>query len=73
MGFYLNFASLSLRDRHRRCNVLPITLGPYGSKFDDVVTALGGLKLLDGGVQLSINGEEKFVCAYTLAFTGDMP
>lgn len=70
MGFYLNFASLGHRDRSRRCNVIPITLRPHGSKFEDVVSALGGLGLLDRGMDLSINGEIKFVCAYTLAFTG---
>lgn len=74
MGFYLNFASLGLQDRSRRCNVIPLTLDCHGSKFENIVSsALGGLQLLDRGMNLSINGETKFVCAYTLVFTGDMP
>ena len=71
--FYLNFTSLELRDRFRRYNIISITLGPYKSKFKDIITTLKGLRLLDREINLTINKETKFICVYTLIFTGDIP
>ena len=73
MGMYLIFAALSFRERARRANVLPLTLGPHGSNFGDVVNALGSLASLEEGLILNINGEDTLVCAFTLCFIGDMP
>lgn len=73
MGVYLIIAALKYKERSRRSNVLPITLGPHGSKFADVIDAMVGLRELDRGLTLNINGEDTFVCAYTMAFIGDMP
>jgi hypothetical protein len=56
MGFYKIPAALRFRDRTRQANVLPLTLGPYGSNFDDVVTAIKVLISLDKGIILDING-----------------
>ena len=47
MGMYLIMANLSFRERARRANVLPLTLGPHGSNFADVVGALQHLGDLD--------------------------
>ena len=73
LGIYIIFAGLNSQEQSRRCNVFPVTLGPHGSKFEDVIGALSSLSRLDQGLQLTINGQQKFVCAYTLAFIGDMP
>lgn len=70
-----HYQALNYKEYSRRSNVFPITLRPHGSNFRDVVNAIGagGLRALDRGINLKINGEEEFVCAYTLAFIGDMP
>lgn len=79
MGFYQIMANLPFRERARRMNVIPITLGPHGSNFADVVEALVPLRDLDQGLtmeiknpKLDINGPVQ-VCAFTLMFIGDMP
>jgi hypothetical protein len=73
MGFYQTPAALGFSDRNRRANVLPITLVPHGSNFDDVVGALKQFKLLDKGVVVDINSEPAYMCVFTLCYTGDMP
>lgn len=73
MGVYLIIAAFSFVERARRSNVLPLTLGPHGSNFDDVVASLQSMYDLDGGMYLDINGEKTFVCIFTLAYLGDMP
>ncbi|KAI9748387.1 MAG: hypothetical protein M4579_007241 [Chaenotheca gracillima] len=73
MGVYLVLASMNNRDRMRRANIFPLTLGPHGSDFEDVIMAIPALRDLDGGMDVKINGEVKTMFAYTLAFIGDMP
>lgn len=73
MGVYLIIAAFSFKERARRSNVLPLTLGPHGSNFDDVVGSLQAMYDLDGGILLTINGKETLVCVFTLAYLGDMP
>ena len=73
MGFYQTPGALSFSDRNRRANVLPITLGPHGSNFEDVVDALKQFKLLDKGMDVDINGKTTHMCVFTLCYTGDMP
>ncbi|OXV05983.1 hypothetical protein Egran_06249, partial [Elaphomyces granulatus] len=36
MGIYLMVAALTFRERNRRANVLPLTLGPHGNNFEDI-------------------------------------
>ena len=72
-GCYVTLASMDLRQRSRRANVFPLTLGPHGSDFGEVFTSMAGLTQLDGGIVLTINGEKVFVIAYIYIFTGDMP
>lgn len=74
MGVYLVNASLTRRERDRRANLLPLTLGPHRSSMTDVVSVIGpALYDLEQGALLRINGQETFVCAFTLSFLGDMP
>lgn len=73
MGVYLIIAAFTFRERSRRSNVLPLTLGPHGSNFSDVVNALQALYHLDAGQVLKINNKDTLVCVYTLAYLGDMP
>lgn len=75
MGFYEIPAAFSSQERARRTNVLPITLGPHGSNFKDVVAALKSLIPLDEGMELDITGDgtKTLVSVFTLCFIGDMP
>ncbi|KAF1808853.1 hypothetical protein P152DRAFT_462083 [Eremomyces bilateralis CBS 781.70] len=73
MGFYLLLACLVQAERNIPANVFPLTLGPHGSSFDDVVDALELMQRLDRGVDMDINGKTCFVCIPFLAFIGDMP
>lgn len=73
MGVYLIIAAFTFRERARRSNVLPLTLGPHGSNFADVVNSLQALYHLDAGQILKINNKDTLVCVYTLAYLGDMP
>jgi hypothetical protein len=73
IGIYLIMACLTFRERHRRANVLPLTLGPHGNNFPDIVDALQSLYPLDHGVYMEINGQKCFVCVFILCFLGDMP
>lgn len=72
-GFYMTPAGLSEDDRSREANVFPVILGPHGSKFGDVVSALQTLRYLDEGVQAEINGQTVRMCVFTMCYTGDMP
>src|SRR5271168_1425078 len=73
MGFYKIPAAFNSCERNRRANVLPLTLGPHGSNFDDVVAALKSLIPLDRGTLLDIKGIPTMMCAFTLCYIGDMP
>lgn len=72
MGVYLQLACM--QEEHRRQNnVLPVTLGPHGSNFAEVMEALGPMRALDKGVHSTINGKEVTLCGPILAQIGDMP
>ena len=56
--------------------MVPITLGPHGSNFGDVVDALKSLRPLDAGIEVELqpgSGRKVLLCAFTMAYTGDMP
>ncbi|OXV07835.1 hypothetical protein Egran_04401 [Elaphomyces granulatus] len=72
MGIYLLIAAFGFEERNRRANVFPVTLGPHGSSFNEVINCLTGLCELDRGVSLPLPQPTR-VCAFTLAFLGDMP
>jgi hypothetical protein len=74
MGIYLIPAALSFQERARRANVFPLALGPHGSNFADVISAMKArLAALDRGLETQINGEPILLCVSTLAYLGDMP
>ncbi len=70
MGMYLIFAAFAYRERTRRANVLPLTLGPHGSNFSDVIEAMQSLAVLEKGLMVQINGKDVFL---TALYIGDMP
>jgi hypothetical protein len=72
MGIYLLFASFSTHERIRRSNCFPITLGPHGSNFDEVVECLQCLAKFDKGQVLELP-QPTLVCAFPVCFLGDMP
>ena len=49
-----------------------LTLGPYASSLNQVITSIRGLAQLDKGVSLIIQGEIKQVYVYILAFIKDI-
>ena len=65
--------SLSFKERTRRANVFPITLGPHGSNFSDVVEALKSPIPLDRGIEMDLDGKRIIFCVYIHYFIGDMP
>ncbi|KAN0117108.1 hypothetical protein V8E51_003085 [Hyaloscypha variabilis] len=73
LGVYIILASLNLRQRSRRVNIFPLTLGSHASKFDDALSSIAGIAELDKGAELTINNEKKWVVAFTHGFLGDMP
>jgi hypothetical protein len=65
-------ASMTFKERARRANVFPITIGPHGNNFFDVIGCLKSLSHLDRGVEVQIGDEKVLLCAFTMAYTGDM-
>lgn len=55
MGFYMTPA-MKVEDRFRPANNFPVLLGPHGSDFNDITTALECLIPLDKGMKPIING-----------------
>ena len=72
MGVYLLLASFCFKERMRRVNVYPLTLGPHGSNLNDVLDALSSLRNLDKGVVLELPQPTR-VCIFPLCTIGDMP
>ena len=74
VGIYFILAGLSVTKRKRRANVFILTLGPYGSELKHICEVLKpGLEQLDRGTEVMINGEEKILYAFIIAWLGDMP
>ena len=73
-AFYLIPANLPYKERRILANVFTVTLGPHGAHLKDVIGAFGkAIRALDRGQTLDINGEQTTVCAFIMAFLGDMP
>lgn len=76
MGIYMIPACLSAVDRAKETNVYPITLGPHGSNFHDVIATLKRLSVLESGInttQHNLRSEEPRLVAFCSAYLGDMP
>ncbi|KAJ6185889.1 hypothetical protein N7519_007190 [Penicillium mononematosum] len=52
MGIYMIPSCVNAEERAKRSNVLPITLGPHGSNFSDVIASLPHLRRLEQGVDI---------------------
>ena len=52
---------------------MPITIGPYGSNFKDVISALKCLRALDAGIEVEIRGQKVMLVAFSMCYLGDMP
>lgn len=73
-AFYLIPACLSYEERRKVENVFTLTLGPHGATIDAVVGAFSrSIRQMDCGLEMTINGETERVCAFNMAFLGDMP
>ena len=73
-AFYLIPACLSYEERRKIANVFTLTLGPHGANLTDVIEAFGRpIRQMDRGMEMTINGETERVCAFNIAFLGDMP
>ncbi|KAI1104417.1 hypothetical protein F4804DRAFT_332300 [Jackrogersella minutella] len=73
LGYYLTPAGMNSKDRKKRENTFPLFLSPHGSVFDDVIDSLRALIPLDKGVEVTVKGQRVMLCAFTLAYLGDMP
>ena len=66
-------ASLPHLERQKSQNSFVLTLGPHGAAFQDVIGGFHpGMKALDRGCQLFVNGKKAWVWAPILAFLEDM-
>ena len=54
-------------------DIVPLTLGPHSSSFHEVARVLEPMASLDKGVMRSVDGEQTYVCGFTILFTVDMP
>ena len=71
---YFIFVGMSFYKRTQRANVLPFTLGPYGSNFTDVVNAIrGSLSSLDRSIKIETSFGKVTLLTFLLAFIGNMP
>lgn len=72
MDVYLQIGAMPKSEYYRQFNALPLTLGPHGSNFQEVMHAVEPLRALDRGLVAKVDGKDKLVCAPILALTGDM-
>lgn len=74
LGLYFNFAGLTVKERKRRSSIFLLTFDPHGSELEDIPDVLKpGIAALDRGSNMEINGEKQIVCAFIMAWLGDMP
>ena len=73
ISIYNTPVNLFLTKRSRKKNTLTFILGPHGSSFENVVEALKpGLAVLNEGVFIQIKNRQVFICAFTIAYIGNM-
>lgn len=79
IGMYLINTALKYRERYRRSNIIPLTLGLYRSNIADVVAAIGlALYDLDASEIIDLflpdsTSEQVMVIGFILAFLSNMP
>lgn len=73
IGIYFILVLLSSRERDRRANVFPLTLGLYGSNFVDIVEVIKLLTVLDRSVKVYIPRIGTILLiAFTFAFLSNI-
>lgn len=73
MGLYFTPAALTADERLRPGSIFPLVLGPHASDFGDVIASLKTMAYADRGIVEEINGQDTRMCAFTMAYIGDMP
>lgn len=65
IGMYLFLAPLTNKERRRRANIIPLTLGPYSYNLLEVIDAIGAVvAALDTGIEIQlVNRTKKIVYA----------
>jgi len=73
-GFYLTPANLPYSERRKEDNNFTLTLDPMEQLWPTSSSlSKSGLQVFEKGVKILVNGIPTTVCAFTMAFTGDMP
>lgn len=72
MGVHLQLAAMSKSEHTRQANIFPLTPGPRGSNFHEVIQVAEPLQMLDRGLTWKIKGKSCPACAPIMALTGDM-
>lgn len=65
IGVYLFVAVLTNKERSRRANIIPLTLGLYSCNLAEVIDAVGTvISTLDAGIVIKlVDGTKRIVCA----------
>jgi hypothetical protein len=71
-GLYMSIAGMDQRQRSRRVNNFALTLGPHGSDTGVVLRSIKAIKTLDKGIEVTVKGEKRWLCAHIHVYTGDM-
>lgn len=74
IGVYLFLAPLTNKERRRRANIIPLTLGPYSCNLLEVIDAIGAVvAALNAGIEIQlVNRTKKIVYAQILAFISNI-
>ena len=73
-AFYLTSATLFYQKRRKVVNVFTLTLESHEIKVDDVIAFIvKSIRRMNSGVDMIINKEIVFVCAFELTLIDDMP
>jgi hypothetical protein len=71
-GVYMSIAGMDQRQRSQRVNNFALTLGPHGSDTEVVLRSIKTIKTLDKGIEVTVKGEKRWLCAHIQVYTGDM-
>lgn len=74
IGIYTIIGGYIYIERNRRTNIIPLTLGPYSSNFEDIIKSISskfkGLNI--GDRIISISSQDFRLCVYIIAFISDI-
>lgn len=74
IGVYLFVARLTNKERSRRANIIPLTLGLYGCNLVEVIDTISAIvAALDARIEIElVDSTRIIVCAPILAFLGNI-